>query len=91
MALPPTLLYDYIMDDDEETFFALKSARLLSMFGRFQRRAVVRLIHKTREAFAQEDHDMPGPNEDDLVVQALMASSYLNRKGKWMGRTPKYD
>jgi hypothetical protein len=81
MALPPTLIYEYLGDSPQETYENLKKAGLLSIRGRWFKEKVLALINETINAYRAQDKGITGPNEDDHIVAALRNSGYLSWKG----------
>lgn len=86
MALPPTLIYEYLGKGPESTYNNLKQAGLLSLRGRIFKKKVIALILDAMEKFREECVGV-GPNKDDYIVRALQSSKYLSRKGRRLADT----
>ena len=87
MALPPTAFKDLLVGTDAEVYDRLRRKRCLSWRGRRNREAVLRVMREAAAAYAAwvEAHPrMTGPNGQDRLADALLASPYVNGRARRM-------
>ena len=85
MALPPTAFKDLLFGSHEEVYETLRKKRCLSWKGRRNREAVLAVMRESARRYAEwvEAHPgMTGPNGQDRLADALLASPYVNAKAK---------
>ena len=85
MALPPTAFKDLLVGTDDEVYVRLREQGCLSRKGRRNREDVLAVMQKAAKAYAAwvEAHPrMTGPNGQDRLADALLASPYVNKKAR---------
>jgi len=87
MALPPNEFKDLLVGSDHEIHDALRKESLLSRRGLNDREAVLDVMQKAAKRFSdwvKAHPGMTGPNKQDRLADALLASPYVNTKAKKM-------
>lgn len=87
MALPPTAFKDLLVGTDDEVYDRLRKERCLSWKGRRNRAAVLRVMREAAAAYADwvaAHPRMTGPNGQDRLADALLASRYVNGRARRM-------
>ena len=85
MALPPTAFKDMLHGNHAEIYERLKKKRCLSWRGRWHRDAMIEVMKQAERDFAawvRAHPRMTGPNGQDRLADALLASPYVNAKAK---------
>ena len=85
MALPPTAFKDLLYGSHDEVYDTLRKKRCLSWRGRRNREAVLAVMQKAASGYAawvREHLRMTGPNGQDWLNDALLASPYVNWKAR---------
>ena len=85
MALPPTAFKDLLVGTYDEVYDTLRKKQCLSWRGRRNREAVLEVMQESARRYSEwvRDHPrMTGPNAQDRLADALLASPYVNLKAK---------
>ncbi len=85
MALPPTAFKDLLYGADDEVYERLHRRRCLSWRGRRNRAAVLDVMRETHRRYAEWTRAHPrmtGPNAQDRLADALLASPFVNRRAR---------
>ncbi|MEM7415930.1 MAG: hypothetical protein AAF389_10570 [Gemmatimonadota bacterium] len=86
MALPPNAFKDLVSDSPAESYEALRRAGCLSWKGRRSKEDVLELMRESlRRSHARADTG-PGPTSRDRLAAALLSSTYVSWKGRWLAR-----
>lgn len=88
MALPPTIIHDYLKSTPEETFINLKKSGLLKKEYRSKKNEFILECENLTKNFLENDSTQVGPNLSDQI--ANLTQNYLNETGQYFYRTPKY-
>ena len=87
MALPPTAFKDLLYGTHDEVYDTLRKKGCLSWRGRWNREAVLEVMRQADRDYAawvQAHPRMTGPNGQDRLADALLASPYINMKARWL-------
>ena len=87
MALPPTAFKDLLFGSHDEVYDKLRKKRCLSWRGRRNREAVIQVMREAARgysAWVREHPGMTGPNGQDRLADALLASPYVNWKARML-------
>ena len=85
MALPPTAFKDLLSGSHDEVYDTLRRKRCLSWKGRRNREAVLAVMREAARgysAWVEEHPGMTGPNGQDWLNDALLASPYVNWRAR---------
>ncbi len=85
MALPPTAFKDLLYGTYDEVYDTLRKKRCLSWRGRRNREAVLEVMRESGRRYSEwvrEHPRMTGPNAQDRLADALLASPYVNLKAR---------
>ena len=95
MALPPTAFKDLLFGTDDEVYDTLRKKGCLSWKGRMNRDAVLQVMREAARdysAWVREHPGMMGPNGQDRLASALLASPYVNKKARRLAdRDTRWD
>ena len=89
MALPPTAFKDLLYGSYDEVYDRLRENGCLSWKGRRNREAVLAVMREAEKRFAawvREHPRMTGPNAQDWLNDALLASPYVNKRAQRLAR-----